>query len=66
MKKFSEIACITIKSFTALYIIFAVVLWNLVWISSDFYGIIFVRIMYVIFSLIPLLIFATHKFVNEV
>lgn len=66
MKKFSKIACITITSFTALYIIFAIVLWNLVWISSDFYGIIFVRIMYVIFSLIPLLIFATHKFVNEV
>lgn len=66
MNKFSKTAIVTLESFACFYIIFAIVLWDLEWISSDFYGIIFVRIMYVIFSLIPLLIFATHKFLNEV
>lgn len=65
MKKFSEIAYVTLGSFASLYIIFAIVLWDLAWISSDYDGIISTRILYVIFSLFPLYIFASWKFLNE-
>lgn len=48
MKKFSEIAYVTLGSFASLYIIFAIVLWDLAWISSDYDGIISTRILYAI------------------
>lgn len=66
MKKFLEIACVTLISFAALYILFAIVLWILAWISSTYEGIIPTRIMYVIFSLFLLYTFASYKiFVDD-
>ncbi len=65
MKIFSKTAIVTLKSFAFFYIIFAIVLWDLGWISCDYDGIVSTRILYVIFSLFPLYIYAVWKFFND-
>lgn len=62
MKKFSEIAYVTLGSFVSLYILFAIVLWDLKWIASDYDGIVSTRILYVIFYLFLLYCFASYQF----
>lgn len=66
MKKFSKTACVTLASFICNYIIFAIVLWNLTWILSDYDGINSTRMMYVIFSLFQLFCFAIYNYFNKI